>query len=97
MPGAACIAGSLPQAQLPCPLPCPLPTGTVQTLARGITKTGVAVEMADLLSVDPQVRPRRAGQWTCSTSSKGRLWMGIWIWTKMRDGWAEVDSQVETA
>ena len=28
-----------------------------QTLARGITKAGVATDMVDLLSVDPQVRP----------------------------------------
>ena len=28
-----------------------------QTLARGITKAGVAVEMLDILSADPQVRP----------------------------------------
>ncbi len=27
-----------------------------QTLARGITKAGVAVEMLDILSADPQVR-----------------------------------------
>ena len=27
-----------------------------QTLARGITKAGVATEMVDLLSVDPQAR-----------------------------------------
>ena len=40
-------------AQLP--LPAARCSWTVlQTLARGITKTGVAVEMADLLSVDPQ-------------------------------------------
>ena len=28
-----------------------------QTLARGITKAGVATDMVDLLSVDPQARP----------------------------------------
>lgn len=27
-----------------------------QTLAKGITKTGVKTEMVDVLSVDPQVR-----------------------------------------
>ncbi len=31
-----------------------------QTLARGITKAGVATDMVDLLSADPQVRPGRA-------------------------------------
>ena len=29
-----------------------------QTIARGITKANVAVEMLDLLSADPQVRPQ---------------------------------------
>ena len=37
-----------------------------QTLARGITKAGVATEMVDLLSVDPQVS-RLACQFCCLT------------------------------
>lgn len=46
-----------------------------QTLARGITKAGVATEMLDLLSADPQAR---AGCRHTTNSSHQHAYMHAW-------------------